>query len=170
MKRISATLENSPAILHVSVTQSYLARDRRWEVIRTRLEFALTINHSLNRWAPLSHGCRARFARVSPAARLRGGEAGVLPRHGGGNPHVCGELPHDAQTERGVLRRLHGPRKVRASVRHNGGLASCARYFSCRARHPISRILMLRMQPMMECSSPQHPFGLLSRELLLQGP
>lgn len=54
--------------------------------------------------------------RVSPAARLRGGEAVVLPRHGGGHPHVRRELPHDAQTERGVLRRLHCPRKVKRGM------------------------------------------------------
>lgn len=50
--------------------------------------------------------------RSSPAARVRGGNAGVLPRHGGGHAHVRRELPHDAQTERGVLRRVHCPRKV----------------------------------------------------------
>lgn len=59
---------------------------------------------------------RVSSLRVSPAAKVRGGEAGVLPRHGGGYPHVRRELPHDAQTERGVLRRVHCPRKVKKRV------------------------------------------------------
>lgn len=66
----------------------------------------------------------------SSAARFGRGEAGVFPRHGGGHPHVRGELPHDAQAERGVLRRLHCPRKVsscalRTARLHRAAL-SCA--------------------------------------------